>query len=293
MRIDIVRKQDRVGSIPFPQSFDVARRMSEREAFRTASRLYTDWIRRNTPPEAAAITAVGEKILFRPAMLLQLAGLNLMSGTEMPQPTGLATSFACFAVDHLLWGWFSLAIGHPRVSLTLSRAAVEAAIFQVAATHDHVRFKKHWDSSHGTGGAVLRSLHGLPADLAWFLRSAWTLTVPLGHASRIPVTSALTTFRDGDVLRTGLTFAGQYAGPMRAEVLKQVANVFGFVAHGCVHAMRFSLRPHMRHTTEWDKKLDDLRVATTRRSHVPKRMQSHFARFREKYGGDPRRQDAE
>lgn len=54
-----------------------------------------------------------EKPWFRPALELQVAGICLIAG-----PLGtrtLAGSLVCFVVDHLVMGWNSILVSHPRV----------------------------------------------------------------------------------------------------------------------------------------------------------------------------------
>jgi hypothetical protein len=136
--------------------------MSESEAFEQAAALYAALVTARTPPGSAEIILEREQAVFRPATELQLAGLNLLSGRDFEKPQAVPLSLACFTVDHLLWGWSAAVHAQPRVAATLSRAAIEAAIFTVAATENFHGFEGVWSTPKGTGGAVLRSIGTYP-----------------------------------------------------------------------------------------------------------------------------------
>jgi hypothetical protein len=182
-----------------------------------------------------------------------------------------------------------LVTAHPRVALTLSRAAVESSIFQIAAATDYESFRKRWDSPNGTGGKVLADLQGIPDDLKWFLKSIWDLVVSFGHASRHPVMSSVTSFYDGVSRRNGLGFAGQYAGPLDAGVLANMAGIFSMASVVGVEAMKISLRPHMSRADEWDRKCQELLHHLDSTVPLPDHLQPYVGSL--KGGRRPKRSD--
>ena len=212
-----------------PNRSEVTRSFSEIEAFAHASELYNDWITRNTPPPSAEIVSDLENMAFRPAVELQLAGLSMLGDRDIKALGDLVLSFACFSVDHVLWGWFAAVNFHPRIAFSLFRSALEASIFAIAATEDYSQFKSMWDTRRGTGGAILKQLKKstvIPKRLVWFLDSAWQVMKKLGHASNGPLLSAMTTCSEGEEVKTGLTFAGQFGGSPDARQLQNCVNAF-------------------------------------------------------------------
>lgn len=266
-----------------PPREEVAPQVSEEEAFSKAARTYERWISKNAHPESKSIVAEVEGLLVRPATELLFAGLSLLSGQDFGQTKGRALALHCFAADHLLWGWFCAVIAQPRVSLTLSRGAAEASIFAVHCTTTSPEiFGEIWDSGKGTGGKVLSLLQGVPDQLEKHLRIAWKITAPLGHASPIPVMSALTSFQDADTIGRGLAVGGEYAGPMDEATLRNLGNTYGLVSAACVQALSFcfhdELKPFPRWSRQYSKLMDTLQMQVP----IPKELQPHIPRLREK-----------
>lgn len=226
-----------------PNRSEVTREFSEKEAFEHAAILYDDWITKNTPSVSSGIVAELEQLVYRPAVELQLAGLSILGGKELNSPANLALSFSCFAVDHLLWGWFAAVNLHPRIAFSLTRSALEASIFEIAVTKNCRNFMEKWNSHRGTGGSVLRELSNIPDDLKWLLMSAWKLLVSQGHASSGPVLSASTLFMEGSKKKVGVSFAGQFGGALDVRQLNQCINGFCLTSHAAVHAMNIGLKP--------------------------------------------------
>jgi hypothetical protein len=175
------------------------------------------------------------------------------------------------------------------VALTLSRAAVEASIFEVASVHNPREFRKMWESRRGTGGAILRELTGIPKELKQHLLAAWNLTVSFGHASPIPVTSAATRFREADAARVGLTYAGQFAGPLDAEVLHALGNVYSLASVAGAKAMKFSLSEGFVTRERWFHNYGLLEEALNMRVPIPLHLEQHmneFQSWKRKHGLD-------
>jgi len=91
------------GNVP-PLS-DVTRQFSGDEAFSHATALYKRFVSTIIPSPSAQIVANMESNVFRPATELQFAGLSLIAGKELENSILYSVSLACFAVDHLLFGW--------------------------------------------------------------------------------------------------------------------------------------------------------------------------------------------
>jgi hypothetical protein len=270
-----------------PNRHEVARAFSEKEAFAHAGKLYSDWITTNTPPPSAGIVAEREAAVFRPALELQLAGLSMLSGTDMKAPMNLIVSFSCFSVDHLLWGWFAAVNFHPRIAFSLSRSAVEAAIFSVAAATDYAQFKTIWNTRQGTGGAVLKVLKNVPGDLRWLLNTAWQVMAKLGHASDGPVLSSMTSFSDAGEVRTGISFAGQFGGALDARQLDGCVDSFCIAATANVEVMNLCLRPEFTTSDEWSRRFDTLRQHLDKREPIPPERAEHYERYRKRFGPRP------
>ena len=141
--------------------------------------------------------------------------------------------------------------GQVRVAFTLVRAAVEAAIFEVAAATDKETFRNKWSTRDGTGGAVLRSLKGLDPRIKFLLETTWRLVVEFGHASRIPVLSAVGRARSGTDIKKTISFAGQYAGPFDAKLLHNIVNIYSIAAIACVEAMNIAVIPLVPEQRLW------------------------------------------
>lgn len=263
-----------------PPRAEVAPVVSPAEAFARATETYERWITTNTHPESREVVAEIESLLFRPSTELLLAGLNFLSGQDFPPPMNRTVALACFAADHLLWGWFCAVICHPRVSLTLSRAAAEASIFAVYSVSSPKEFREVWGSRKGTGGAVLPELRNIPPQLHRHLRAAWLITAPFGHASPVPVTSALTSFRDGTRTGLGLAIGGQFAGPMDAAVLHNLGNAYSLVSIASVEAMDFCLSGELEAFPAWQERFSELQERLQMRVPVPSYLEEHLPELR-------------
>lgn len=259
-----------------PVRDEVARAMPAHEAFALATSLYDRLVTRQTPETAGSIVSGREGAVFRQACELQLAGLNLLGGRDFAKPQAVVLSLACFTIDHLLLGWTAAMQAQPRVAATLSRAAVEASIFGVAATENFHGFERVWNSPKGTGGALLRSIRSLPADVKVMFEEVWKLAVPLGHASAIPVMSAHGTFLDGREKRVGVSFAGQYAGPMDANLLLNLARLYALASVAAVESMNVSLRPLFGDAGRWTASYDALKATLAVRTSIPKHLEGYM-----------------
>jgi hypothetical protein len=264
-----------------PPREEVAPQVTEDEAFSKAERTYDRWISANAHPESKSIVAEMEGLLVRPATELLFAGLSVLSGQDFAQPKNRAVALACFAADHLLWGWFCAVIAQPRISLTLSRAAAEASIFAVHGVSSPEDFRKIWGSRGGTGGAVLQRFQGVPDELKQRLRMAWVMTAPFGHASPIPVMSGLTSFQDGESIGAGLPVAGDYAGPMDAAVLHNLANLYGLVSVVCVQSLSFCVADELKPYPRWARQYSDILARLKMQVPIPPELQPHIPRLNE------------
>lgn len=270
-----------------PHRSEVTRPFSETEAFAHASELYRDWVTRNTPHPSAGIVSELEGQVFRPAVELQLAGLSMLGDRDMTEPIHLVLSFACFSVDHLLWGWFAAVNFHPRIAFTLSRSALEASIFAIAAALDYRRFKSIWNTRRGTGGAVLKELRNIPKDLSWFLNSSWKMMAELGHAGGGPVLASLTTFSEGEQVKKGITFAGQFGGSLDARQLENCVNAFCIAATAGAEAMNIGLKPLFTNSEGWSLRFEQLQKQLNTHAPVPDYLAPHIEKFRKQLGPRP------
>ena len=262
-----------------PNRVDVTRQFSEQEAFTHAAEIYDDWITKNTPPQSAAIVAEVERLVFRPAMELQIAGLSLLADPDLSEPRHHIVAFACHAVDLQLWGWFAAVNCHPRIAFSLSRSALEACIFGIAASQDYHAFRVIWESRNGTGGNVLKRINNLSPDTRWLLENAWKLQAAMGHASSGPVLSALTRFLDGDQTRYGLTFAGQFAGPLDASQLEGCVHAFSTTAIAAARFFSLGIAPMLSGTGEWTRRLSVLETQLDAPVPVPDHLAPHVDRY--------------
>lgn len=272
-----------------PNRLDVTRQFSEVEAFTHAAEIYDDWITKNTPPESAAIVNESERLVFRPSMELQIAGLSLIADQDLSEPRHHIVALACHAVDLQLWGWFAAVNCHPRIAFSLSRSALEACIFGIAATQDYDGFKVVWESRNGTGGNVLRRIKNVSADTRWLLENAWKLLAGMGHASSGPVLSGLTRFRDGEQTKYGLTFAGQFAGPLDARQLEGCANAFSTTAIAAVRFFAIGIKPMLSVTHEWTRRLALLENQLDAVVPVPDYLAKRVDEYRREMGTRPKR----
>jgi hypothetical protein len=71
----------------------------------------------------------------------------------------------------------------------------------------------------------------------------------------------------GQAVKT-LSFAGQYAGPLDAKLLDQIVRVYSLSAFAACEAMNIALRPHMRDSTYWFIRYQELLSAL----HTPTSM---------------------
>lgn len=264
-----------------PNREAVATIWSETEAFDRATRLYEFLITARTPPGSAPIVAEAESAFFRPACELQLAGLCLLGGRDLPKPQAVILSLVCFAVDHLLWGWTAAVNAQPRVALTLSRAAVEASIFSLAAAEDYEAFEQHW-THKATGYSALKSIKNLPPRIRTHFETLWKLVVPFGHASVASVMRPCGTFLDGNQKRVGISFAGQYAGPMDESILAGLADIYAFGAIGGAQAMRITLLPMFTDTARWEALYERLVATCETPVSVPRHLRPYVEEQKDK-----------
>ena len=86
------------------------------------------------------------------------------------------------------------------------------------------------------------------------LKVAWGYTVAFGHASHIPVYASAGTANAGENAAKTLSFAGQYAGPIDAEILDKLSNIYGLASIVAVEAMNIALLSHMTDKDKWQQK---------------------------------------
>ena len=272
-----------------PNRVDVTRQFSEGEAFTHAAEIYNNWITNNTPPESAAVVDEFERLVFRPSMELQIAGLSLIAEQDLSEPRHHIVALACHAVDLQLWGWFAAVNCHPRIAFTLSRSALEACIFGIAATQDYDGFRVVWQSRNGTGGNALKKIKNVSADTRWFLENAWKVLAGMGHASSGPVLSSLTTFRDGEQTKHGVTFAGQFAGPLDIRQLEGCANAFSITAIAAIRFFAIGIKPMLSVTDEWSRRLGLLENQLDAEVPVPDHLDKRVDEYRRQMGTRPKR----
>jgi len=181
----------------------------------------------------------------------------------------------CFAIDHLLWGWTAAVNAQPRVAATLSRAAVEASIFALAAADDYDVFEPRWATHKATGGAVLKSVKNVSPPVRAQFELLWKLVVPFGHASVPSVMAPRGTFLDGGEVGVGISFAGQYAGPLHESVLASLADVYAFAAVGAAQAMSITLLPLFTDKSRWQCLYGELMATCETPRPVPKHLRSY------------------
>lgn len=242
--------------------------MNDVEAFERAHELCTQAI--SPLPDglpADAVAALDDDVL-RPSLELQIAGLNLLDGRSTDGPLKRPVAFACFAVDHLLWGWNLSAMGQVRVPFTLSRAAVEAAIFETAVAVDPDLFEAKWNTPNGTGGFFLSRLVGVSAPVQALLQVAWRHTAGFGHPTIWPVLSAVETVDSEAGVRHVMTFARQHVGALTTDRLRHLARVYAIAAICGVEAMNIAIVPHLPDSVSWR----DRYRALQRRLHKPEEL---------------------
>jgi len=272
-----------------PNRAEVTTQFSELEAFAHAAEIYSDWITKNTPPQSAEIVDESERLVFRPSMELQIAGLSLLGDTDLSEPQHHVVAFACYAVDLQLWGWFAAVNCHPRIAFSLSRSALEACIFGIAATLDYDTFRGIWESHKGTGSYVLKRTKNISADTRWLLENAWKLLAAMGHASSGPVLSALTRFCDGEQTRHGITFAGQFAGPLDARQLEGCAHAFSATATAAARFFAIGIAPMLSASEEWTRRLSAIEDQLDAPVATPDYLAPHVERYRKEMGARPQR----
>lgn len=251
---------------------EVSSDFSGPEAFAHGSKLFARAVEFEMTEETRRCLDTDEYAAFKLAMQVQLGGLSLLGTKKLEDATWQPVPLACFAVDHLLWGFIAATNGQVRIAFTLVRAAVEASIFEAAAALKPETFQKKWDTRQGTGGSVLRELSGLHPRVSALLQVAWDSTVKYGHASHIPVmTSIGSASENGQTVKT-ISFAGQYAGPFNAKLLDQIVRVYSLSAFGACEAMNVALRPHMRDGSYWFARHKEL----IEKLHAPASLPEHL-----------------
>lgn len=193
----------------------------EHEAFDYAANYYNE-LSKGNPYWNKSIGIIGETAerYFRTALELQVAGLCLVAGRPR-NAILLPVSFAFYVVDHLTMGWSALMASHFRVAYSMSRGAVEGAIFELASAIEPDSFPDLWLSKRGTGGSVLRSLKKrIPKESYDILDRGWKLTVPFGHASFSPIVSSAQVVKDEQKRIGIMTFGGPYGPPNENTILE-------------------------------------------------------------------------
>lgn len=210
-----------------------------------------------------------ERPWFRPALELQVAGLCLLAG-----PLGnrtLAASFACFVVDHLVMGWNSILVSHPRVACTLSRHVVEASIFEVASVAAPSRFRKLWDTNQATGGKVVRLIKSaVPSGIHTALDSAWRFVVSFGHVSSTPVELARLAgpMVDSTSIRA-VTFSGPHMGRLPTPVILHLGGTFSMIAEASLEAFAYAFAEPLATHPEWGERCRQQQTRVAERMATP------------------------
>jgi hypothetical protein len=255
-----------------PPIEEVSSDFSGAEAFAHGSKLFARAVELDMGKETQRCLETVEYAAFKLAMQVQLGGLSLLGTKKLDDATWQPVPLACFAVDHLLWGFIAATSGQVRVAFTLVRAAVEASIFEAAAALQPETFRKKWNTRHGTGGAVLRELKGLSPRVSALLQVAWDCTVEYGHASHIPVLTSVGNAREKGQTAKTISFAGQYVGPLDAKLLDQLVRVYALSAFAACEAMNVALRPHMRDSSYWSARYEEL----IEKLHAPVPLPEHL-----------------
>ena len=145
------------------------------------------------------MSAVSEEILrdrkelFQEALLLQLAGISLLSGLQNTLPIGVryALMLASSIFDHLLYGWHANLQAYYRVSLSLLRIIHESTVFELAVSVDEKALQEWLNGTLRVPGArpkVVDFLKGMSTDLiadTWAAnqQKKWKELHKLAHAS--------------------------------------------------------------------------------------------------------------
>lgn len=233
---------------------------------------------------ADAVAALDDDVL-RPALELQIAGLNLLDGQPTDGVLKRPVAFACFAVDHLLWGWNLSVMGQLRVAFTLSRAAIEAAIFEAAAAVDPSGFERNWNTPKGTGGFFLGRLGKLPPRVQALLQVAWRHTAGFAHPSIWPVLSPVERVDSMDGISHVMTFAGQHVGSLPTDRLRHLARVYAIAAICGVEAMNIAIVPNLPMTVAWLERYGALQRRLHSPQELPEYLRESLASELQGYGG--------
>ena len=201
---------------------------NEDEAFAYATNYY-EVLKQGNPYWTKSVRVIGDtaEYYFRTALELQVTGLCLVAGKPRNEIL-LPVSFAFFVVDHLSMGWSGLMASQFRVAYSMSRGAVEAAIFELASVKKPETFPNLWLSKKGTGASVLRSLENcIPKKSYDIFDRGWNLTVPFGHASFSPVLSSAQIVTNDNQKKIGImTFGGPH-GTLNESAIIELGIVFG------------------------------------------------------------------
>lgn len=241
------------------------KQFSEDEAFAHAKRFYEESAVGGLPRhiESRSYVAGVEEKIFRPAMELQVAGLCLLAGKARNE-IHIPASFAFFVVDHLAMGWVAMLVSQFRVAYTLSRATVEASIFETASVANPSEFEQLWGTERGTGGAVLQTLSSvIPERQRNMFDLAWKFTRAFGHPSFAPVLSSAQLVKDfGGQKVSIMTFGGPYIEPLNLEALNHLSFVYGLGAMAGLEAMQLSLSTHFDQSSYWKDKYEAFELDT-------------------------------
>ncbi len=234
----------------------------EHEGFDYAANYY-DILSQGNPYWKKSLGIIGETAehYFRTAFELQVAGLCLIAGKPRNDIL-LPVSFAFFVVDHLTMGWSALMASHFRVAYSMSRGAVEGAIFELASAIKPDNFSNLWRSKRGTGGAVLQSLKKcVPKESYDILSRGWKLTVPFGHASFSPVTSSAQVVK-GEQKSIGImTFGGPY-GPLNEKAILELGIAFGTASLVGLEAMHKCKFKEIHNSDRWNTRYKQIMKET-------------------------------
>jgi len=195
--------------------------LNHSEAFQQARELCNQALSPLPDGLPADVVAALDDDVLRPALELQIAGLNLLDGQPTDGVLKRPVAFACFAVDPS-------------------------------------GFEQNWNTPKGTGGFFLRRLAKLPPRVQALLQVAWRHAAGFAHPSIWPVLSAVERVDSMEGTSHVMTFAGQHVGSLPTDRLRHLARVYAIAAICGVEAMNIAIVPHLPTTVAWLERYDAL-----------------------------------
>lgn len=258
----------------------------QKEAFDRADFLYNEWIDKTIPNISETIIKQWDDFAaydtFKKAVLLQLAALNLLSGKNFQKPQTYPMALACFVIDHILTGFNASTKGDLRIAFTLSRPAIEAAIFEIASALIPEIFQKQWNTKNGTGGYMLKKLKNHPnlsSKIYSSLYHAWKSSAPFAHPSLFPLMSSQEKLKNDTI---GMSFAGQHLGSLNAQHLLLLFNLYTDASLIGVDAINIALVPSIEDNDLWIKKYKEFISIVEKPMPVPKHLRQIYNEFKQR-----------